>query len=119
MQVCTMFHSLPALQAGQLAAADYLAQVEADPRRAAALARARVRAGRVNAAATQTLSQLRLSAGLSQAQLAERLGTQQPNIARWERDPRNMNVETIHRFAAALGVPPDAVFKASSVGYGA
>lgn len=113
MQTCTVFHSLPPLNRGELCASDYLAKVEANPRRAAALARARERAGRTPGR-PQTLTQLRMAAGLSQAQLASKMGTQQPNIARWEREPGKMNVETILRFASALGVAAEEVFKASS-----
>jgi len=99
-----------------LNASEYLARVEADPRKSAALARARGRAGqRVSENEAISLTKLRLSAKLSQAQLALKLGTQQPNIARWERDPKNMTVETVFRFAEALGVEPTAVLEATRV----
>lgn len=45
----------------------------------------------------------RRSAGLTQAQLAERLGTTQPVIARLERDDSNPTFETIERALAAAG----------------
>lgn len=115
-QVCTLFHTRPPLRSGELNASEYLARVEADPRKSAALARARGRAGqRVSENEAISLTKLRLSAKLSQAQLALKLGTQQPNIARWERDPKNMTVETVFRFAEALGVEPTAVLEATRV----
>ncbi|MDO8213922.1 helix-turn-helix transcriptional regulator [Conexibacter sp. CPCC 206217] len=45
----------------------------------------------------------RRSAGLTQAQLAERLGTTQPVIARLERGDSNPTFETIDRALAAAG----------------
>ncbi|MFD1578199.1 helix-turn-helix transcriptional regulator [Ramlibacter ginsenosidimutans] len=51
-----------------------------------------------------TLASLRLRAGMSQAQLASALGTQQPNVARWERNPGNLEVATLKKLASALGV---------------
>lgn len=118
-QVCTLFHTRPPLRTGELSASDYLAKIEADPRKSAALARARARVGqRVADNEVISLTKLRLSARLSQAQLAARLGTQQPNIARWEREPKNMTVETVFRFAEALGVEPTAVLEATRVNNG-
>lgn len=60
----------------------------------------------------------RLSAGLTQAELAQRLGTTQPVVARLERADANPTFETIasaisatgHRFELrAIPVPPSAV----------
>lgn len=118
-QVCTHFHTRPALRPGELSAADYLAAVEADPRKSAALARARARAGQsVSEIGGTNLAKLRLSAKMSQAQLAAKLGTQQPNVARWERDPKNMTAETVFRFAEALGVNATEVLEATRVNNG-
>lgn len=91
-----------------------IAEQEADPAMAAALARARRRAGQRASAADAIcgIAALRLSAGLSQRQLAERLSTQQPAVARWERDPEQMTLPTIRQLAAALGVPEQAIFDA-------
>jgi transcriptional regulator with XRE-family HTH domain len=58
---------------------------------------------------------LRLSAGLSQRALAQRAGTSQPAIARYERGAATPSWETLQRLAAACGrrvkisssVPPD------------
>jgi len=115
VQVCRLFVALPPLKEGHVPVAEYLEKVERSPRRAAALQRARKRAGLVSDGGQPTLAQLRLAAGLSQSQLADRLGTKQPNIARWERDPQAMSVETVIRYARALGVGPDLVFRASSL----
>lgn len=45
----------------------------------------------------------RLSAGLTQAQLADRLGTTQPVIARLERADANPTFETVERALEAAG----------------
>lgn len=50
------------------------------------------------------LAALRLSAGLSQKTLAERMGKQQPAIARWERNPSQMQIETAFAYCEALGI---------------
>jgi transcriptional regulator with XRE-family HTH domain len=47
---------------------------------------------------------LRLRAGLSQQQLAHLMDTQQPSVARWEREPISMRVGTMLRIAKVLGV---------------
>ncbi|TAK34538.1 MAG: helix-turn-helix domain-containing protein [Chloroflexota bacterium] len=52
----------------------------------------------------QSLIGARLAAGLTQKQLAERIGTTQPAIARLERGERWPSVETLYRLAKALGV---------------
>ncbi len=49
---------------------------------------------------------MRLCAGLSQEKLAELMGTQQPNIARMEKDPSGMQAITVIKLAKALGVDP-------------
>jgi transcriptional regulator with XRE-family HTH domain len=49
------------------------------------------------------LQSLRSQAGLSQAQLARRLGTTQPAIARLESASSNPTVETLARAVSALG----------------
>lgn len=78
------------------------------PERAARLAAMRERVGKTLADQANGkplgLAGLRLRAGLSQQQLAERLGTKQPSVARWERDPSTMLVVTMRRMAEVLGV---------------
>jgi transcriptional regulator with XRE-family HTH domain len=46
---------------------------------------------------------MRLAAGLSQRALAERAGTSQPAIARYERGAATPSWETLQRIAAACG----------------
>lgn len=52
----------------------------------------------------QSLRVLRLRKGMSQAQLAEAIGTQQPHIARIERGQADVRLETCRRIAQVLGV---------------
>lgn len=51
-----------------------------------------------------SLRTLRLRKGLSQAQLAEAIGTQQPHIARIERGQADPQLDTCRRIARTLGV---------------
>ena len=51
-----------------------------------------------------TLRKLRLRKGLSQAQLAEAIGTQQPHVARIESGQADVRLETCRRIAQVLGV---------------
>lgn len=52
----------------------------------------------------QRLRQLRLQAGLTQAELARRTGIHRPNIARVEAGRHTPSLETLARLAAAIGV---------------
>lgn len=84
-------------------------RITANPRRAAAVAAARQRLGawmEQEEALQQpmALAALRLRAGLSQAELAQRLKTSQPNIARFEKSPDNPTLDSIRGWANALGV---------------
>ena len=45
----------------------------------------------------------RIELGLTQAQLAERVGTKQPGISRLESGNRNITIEQLQRVAGALG----------------
>ena len=92
----------PALARGGVDVGAYLAQQERDPEMAAAMAAMRRRVAPTRH--QPTLATLRQHAGLSQSQLAATMGTQQPNIARWERDPAQMTARTIQRLAAVLRV---------------
>lgn len=86
---------------------------EADPKKAAALARARQKlAERLGNEPKASLTQLRLKAGLSQAKLAEKMGVQQPYIARVERGEDDLKLSTIENLARALGITPTEVFAA-------
>ncbi|HXS51749.1 MAG TPA: helix-turn-helix transcriptional regulator [Usitatibacter sp.] len=59
-----------------------------------------------------TLRKLRLAQGMSQARLAERLGTTQPHIARIESGRCDVQVTTLLRIAGALGQPAQLVIDA-------
>lgn len=57
------------------------------------------------------LRRLRLTAQLDQAEMARRIGTQQPNIARWEREGYDgYNLRALQRFADALGYDLEVSF---------
>ena len=60
----------------------------------------------------ETLSALRLAAGLSQAQLAARAHTTQPHIARIERGQTDPGTDIIARIAQALGADEAHTFRA-------
>lgn len=90
-------------------------RLEANPKRAAALARARARLAKsVSAAgeAVPTLATLRLAAGYSQASAAAALNTRQPNIARLEKSPSNVTIETMRRLAKLYRVDLAAIVAA-------
>ena len=72
---------------------------------------------RINAAVAQLIYAARTGAGLSQAELAERIGTKQSVISRLENaDYEGHSLSMLHRIAVALGqcveirfMPPDKV----------
>lgn len=51
----------------------------------------------------RAMAEARVRAGLTQAQLAQRMGTKQPVIARLEAGRRSPNVKTLRRLATATG----------------
>ena len=53
----------------------------------------------------QRLRELRVAAGLTQAELARRTGIHRPNIARVEAGRHTPSLETLARLASAIGVP--------------
>lgn len=70
--------------------------------------------------ASQTLSRLRTgllirearrAAGLSQAELAARLGTKQSVVSRWERGVETPRVDTLSRILQACGFEADLTFR--------
>ena len=61
-----------------------------------------------------SLRRLRLMAGLSQEQLAERMGTSQAQIARMESGRQDLQISTVRRLAEALGVNVYAVVDATA-----
>ena len=94
----------PALSAGGLEADDFLSQFLAEPGMAEAVAKVRRKVG--NAQATEPgcgLAALRLKAGLSQKELGDRMGKLQPAIARWERNPSQMQMDNAMAYCKAVG----------------
>ena len=88
-------------------------EVEADARKAAFMQQARKRlADTLYADESETLSALRLAAGFSQAQLAEKAATSQPHIARIERGQTDPGTDLIARIASALGIDDMRVYRA-------
>ena len=49
----------------------------------------------------------RLHRGMTQPQLADKLGISQPAVAQMEIDVRDMKMSTVTRIAEVLGVPPE------------
>lgn len=56
-----------------------------------------------------------MQAGLSQAQLAQRLGVSQPLVARTEKGEHMVSEETIRRWAEALGLDVQLVLVRSKM----
>ena len=52
----------------------------------------------------ERIRQARKNAGLTQAELAHKLGISAAGIAQWENDLRNPKIETVKKIADALGV---------------
>jgi DNA-binding XRE family transcriptional regulator len=80
-----------------------LAELERHPRRAAALARARQRLASTLHPAP-SLGHLRMQQGLSQSELARRIGTSQSRLSRIEAGLDDPRYSTLTKIAAALGV---------------
>ncbi len=55
------------------------------------------------------LIKLRKKAGLTQEQLAVKMGTQKSNISRLERGHRNTTWHTITKYAEACGIPANSL----------
>lgn len=60
-------------------------------------------AGSEPAAVGAALARHRRATGLSQAEVADRMGTSQPAVARLEAGAVDARLSTLHRYAAALG----------------
>lgn len=58
----------------------------------------------------------RLRAGISQAELARRLGSKQPVVARWETGTRSPSLETVARAVDACGLALDVAVVARDEG---
>lgn len=94
---------------------DRIARLERNPQRRAALERARARIGQWmdrEEIPGSALAALRLQAGLSQRELAQRMNTQQSNISRLEKQPDDPKLSTLEGLAAALSVPLSTVIAA-------
>jgi len=88
-----------------------LARLEQNPKRAAALARARKRLAEELHTHTN-LSALRLKAGLSQAEVARRIGTSQSHLSRIESGQEDPRRTTLVKIARELGETLDVVSNA-------
>ena len=62
----------------------------------------------------RTLARRRLEAGLTQAEVAARIGTNQSAVSRLESGRTMPSTEAIDRFALAIGRPIEIVFGAAS-----
>jgi DNA-binding XRE family transcriptional regulator len=58
--------------------------------------------------------ELRVRSGITQTELARRVGTSQPRIAQIEAAQANVTVDTLDRIAAAFSVQTAALFKRPS-----
>lgn len=56
---------------------------------------------------SEQIRQARKSRGLTQAQLAERLGMSEMTVRRWETNQRSPRMEEIQRIAETLSIPAD------------
>jgi DNA-binding XRE family transcriptional regulator len=104
--------SQPERIAGAITLDAYLDATASQPGWAEALARAR-QTQADEPGASSPLARLRLRAGLSQQQLAIRMGSSQPHIARCEQGKHDPGTSTIARLAEALGLPASEVFEAA------
>lgn len=94
---------------------DFVKDIEADPDVAKALSSSRQRfAKAAYSNKPQTLTSLRLSAGLSQDQLAQNSGTSQSHIAKIEAGKNDPSTDMIQKIAVALALDPALVFNAIS-----
>lgn len=98
---------------GAGSAKDRRARLSANPQRAAALQRARQKISReIDANSIFSITKLRLNAGLSQAELANMMGTQQPAIARLEKGVSEPKLSTMEKLAEIFGVSVEEVVRA-------
>lgn len=61
------------------------------------------------------LRPLRKKRQLSQAQLAERIGVEQPTVQRWESGKRLPDLDSLHKLAQVLGVTPGALLEGGAI----
>lgn len=92
---------------------DLVSELEQDPEMAKALSVARATLSTtLYADAPATFSAIRLSAGLSQSQLADKLATSQPYIARLETGKLDPGTDMIAKLALALNKDESLIFSA-------
>ena len=75
------------------------------------IAPAKYRGGMHGHKKTNRLKTLREQRGLSQAELAQRIGVRQPSINRYERNNRRLSADRIYQLAAALDVHPGEILQ--------
>ena len=59
----------------------------------------------------ENIRQVRTSAGVSQAELAERIGVYQKDICRWETGARTPSLEAFAKICKALNVSADVLLE--------
>lgn len=107
---CTDLQTDRAILNGGITLDDFLARELADPEVAAAAREVRKASGR---AKQQTgIAKLRLTAGLTQAELATRMQTQQSAIARLEKNPSTMSYAGMVTMSEAIGCDLSELFTA-------
>jgi len=94
-----------AAPAGAVDIDDLVAEFEATPASAKAIAKGRQWLGKSFYSGSKTLAALRLQHGWSQAELARQVGTSQSYIGRLEMGGIDPKLSTIRKIALALGVP--------------
>lgn len=99
-----------AIKNGGISLSDLLKKEMANPIVAARASAVRRRIGQVKQA--HGIAKLRLSAGMSQQQVADAMGVQQPAIARWERHPGGISASNMRDMAAALSMTMSDVAQA-------
>ena len=95
---------------------DLVAQFEATPKSALAIAKGRKWVAKAFYDAPSSLAALRLKHGWSQAELARRVGTSQSYVGRLETGNVDPQLSTMRKIALALGVPVAAMVDALTVG---
>lgn len=97
--------------AGSVRIDDFVAELESDPEWAAELEQSRMELAK-QLGDVASLASMRLARGLSQRELARRIGASQPQIARLELGQGNPGVATLRKLANELGVRIEQVLLA-------
>lgn len=90
---------------------DFVAQLENDPEWAVELESSRIELAK-QLGSDASLASMRLARGLSQRELARRIGGSQPQVARLELGQGNPSVATLRKLAHELGVRTEKVLLA-------